>query len=714
MHKTTVTLIALLSFSLASLLVSPTAKSAAEFGDFEALYGDEKFISIATGSKKAITIAPAVATVITAEDIAAIGADDLDEALETVPGLHVSHYITAYTHIYNIRGIRSDTNPQVLVLINGIPTTNLFFGDSGRFWGGMPVKAISRIEIIRGPGSALYGADAYAGVINIVTKNSEDIDGTYAGGHVGSFDTHRAWLLHGRKLGAFNAAFALEVGTTEGHSRTIPVDAQSGLDAIISANDPNYEPASLAPGPVNLGRDNLDARLEISNDRWRFRTGYQGRFRVESGAGAAGALDPASRYKSERINADITYNNPNLSKNWNITFLASFLHASQEFEDPFVLFPPGADFTLIGGGGPFVDGVIGSPEVFERHYRLGFSTFYTGLRSHHIHLGSGWELGDLYEVGDLRNFLSNTFGLPIPHPTDLTNVSDTSEAFLPEEKRTVYYAFAQDEWTIARDWEFTSGIRYDHYSDFGETINPRLALVWQTAYNITSKLLYGRAFRAPAFAELHNRNNPVALGNPDLEPEIIDTVELAFDYRPTGNFRGALSLFSYRMKDIIQLVADPEPATSSTFQNAGRQKGRGFELEGEWKLAQNFTLIGNFSYQHSTDESSDSNAGFAPQRQLYMRADWRLAPAWKLHSQLNWVMDREREPEDTRQKVDDYTLIDLTLRRTHDAGSKWSLAFSVRNALDEKAAEPVPAAIGIPEDLPLAGRNFYFEAEHSF
>ena len=56
------------------------------------------------------------------------------------------------------------------MLINGIPITNLFQGDRNLVWGGMPVEAISRIEVIRGPGSALYGADAFAGVINIVTK----------------------------------------------------------------------------------------------------------------------------------------------------------------------------------------------------------------------------------------------------------------------------------------------------------------------------------------------------------------------------------------------------------------------------------------------------------------------------------------------------------------------------------------------------------------
>ena len=113
------------------------------------LYGDEEMISIATGRLTPINKAPAVATVITAKDIKAIGATDLDEVLETVPGLHVARNFIGYNPVYTFRGIYSDTNPQVLMLVNGIPITNLFLGDRNQIWGGMPVEDIARIEIIQ-------------------------------------------------------------------------------------------------------------------------------------------------------------------------------------------------------------------------------------------------------------------------------------------------------------------------------------------------------------------------------------------------------------------------------------------------------------------------------------------------------------------------------------------------------------------------------------
>ena len=168
------------TYLLAIMLLTiglPIYAEGTEEKDLAWAYGDEDFVSIATGSQQPIAKAPAVATVITAKDIRAIGATDLDEILETVPGLHVARSFTGYNPIYSIRGVYSGFNPQVLVLINGISITNLFFGDRGQVWGGMPVEAIARVEVMRGPGSAVYGADAFAGVINIITKTRQDIEG---------------------------------------------------------------------------------------------------------------------------------------------------------------------------------------------------------------------------------------------------------------------------------------------------------------------------------------------------------------------------------------------------------------------------------------------------------------------------------------------------------------------------------------------------------
>ncbi len=658
-------------------------------------YGDEDFISIATGRKQPIAKAPAVASVITSSDIRAIGAKDITEALELVPGLHVSKKAGGYEPIFVVRGIFSEFNPQVLILINGSPITSLLFGNRGEVWAGMPVEAISRIEVIRGPGSAVYGADAFAGTINIVTKNSSEIDGAEMGVMASTFNTVRAWAQYGGAIDDWELSLSLEVLDTNGQSEEVNSDIQSILDQAF------FTTASLAPEGINLGRKSLDFRLDVSNGIWRLRAGYQARRDVQSGAGASQALDPIGEGESDRLNFDITYQNKNL-EDWEIEVKASYFDVS--IETDLVLFPPGAFNTIFPGG--FPDGVIGKPDVYERHYRFDTSGFYTGFDGHDIRLGAGYHYQDQYRIEETKNFMTAITpagALPVPLG-GLIDVSDIAP-FNREEVREVSYLFIQDEWKLIRDWSLTAGVRYDHYSDFGDTVNPRFALVWDTANNLTTKLLYGRAFRAPSFAEQFNINNPIAIGNDNLDPEIINTYELAFDYTPSSSLRMGLNIFYYEMQDIIRFTP--------VARNTGDQTGQGLEWEFEWTVSDEFTVRGNYALQDSEDEDTDGDAPNAPQQQLYLRADYELMPGWSLNAQLNHVMDRERAIGDLRPGVDDYTILDLTLIGKELLRGV-DLTISVRNLTDEDAFEPSLAPGLIPNDLPLAGRSVFAEIRKSW
>lgn len=668
------------------------ARSPLEEQDLTRAFGNEEFISIATGTRQPISHAPAVASVITEEDIEAIGATDLDEILETVPGLHVAVAPRLYTPIYTIRGIYTENNPQVLILINDIPITNIFIGNRSDVWGGMPVNNIKRIEVVRGPGSAVYGADAFSGTINIITKTPDDINGTEFGARAGSFDMREGWILHGGHWGGFDTALSVQLKTTDGQDRTLEYDAQTALDTIYSTS------ASLAPGPVNLGRDSIDTRLDISRGTWKLRLGYQGRRDVETGAGVALALDPSGTNDSDRINADLTYKT-NLYTHWDVTGQLSYLDTTAESN--LVLYPPGAF------GGAFPDGMIGNPYVYERHTRVQLSSLYHGWDRHLVRLGVGYIYQDMYKATESKNFAPS--GAPLGSVVDVTN--DPNSVFIRPHDRDINYFFAQDEWSMAPDWQLTGGIRFDHYSDFGNTTNPRLALVWQTRYNLTTKLLYGRAFRAPAFNELYNINNPVALGNPDLKPEEIDTYEIAFNYQPSSRLTTRLNLFRYRMSDILRFVADPAPATTVTAQNTGDQHGQGLEIETEWTPNRLLTLVGNYSYQNSTEEDTGEDVSNAPQQQVYLRLDSQILPTSSLHTQVNWLADREYSPGFSGPDIDNYTLVDLTWRY-HPIGTRWAFALSARNVFDEDAREPSTTPASIPNGLPLAGRHFYLEATY--
>jgi outer membrane cobalamin receptor len=692
---------------LLTLLCLPVAEGVAEQSEFDdedellALYGDTQMISIATGKLQTLAKAPAVASVITSDDIRDMGATDLDQVLETVPGLHVTYSSLGYNPIYVFRGIHSNYNPQVLMLINGVPLHSLYQGDRSLIWGGMPVRAIERIEVIRGPGSALYGADAFAGVINIITQSGKDIDKNELGLLTGSHDTRDGWAKFSSDWRDFNIGMVFEYHKTDGQQEMIDSDLQSVLDWLTGTS------VSRAPGPVSLSRENLDIRLDIERGNWQFRSGLQRRRDWGNGLGVAEALDPDNRWASDRINADLNYRNITLAEHWELLAQVSYLDTSIESENDMRIFPALSDLSPIGFGGVYPEGLIGNPESFEQHIKTNLTAIYTRLERHQLRGSIGYDYSDLYRVRERKNFgLDPTTGLPLPPGSPVIDVSDTPYVYLSEGYRENLYVYLQDIWHLADDWELTTGVRFDDYSDFGSTTNPRVALVWSTSRKLTSKLLYGRAFRAPAFAETKAINNPVVLGNPELAPETLNSYELAFDYRATDDLKLALNMFRYDWRDIIKFTPDANGNTK-TANNTGRQTGQGFEVDMEWRLSDTYRLNANYAWQDSEDENTGTAAAQAPGSQAFVSMNWVLTDNIKLYSQFNWVMSRERDTLDLRPDIANYALLDLALHYQNDAHT-WGAQVKINNLLDTDAREPsswsFPAA-AIPGDLPLDGRN---------
>lgn len=683
----------------ALLCSSAAAQPLAEDEDLALIYGDKSTFSLATGSKQSLRRAPAVATVITAEDIRAMGAIDLDEVLESVPGIHVSRSAVRNGSLHSMRGIGAGgtVSSQVLFLQNGVPVTTLFNGDKGVDWVGVPVDNVARIEVIRGPGSALYGADAYAGVINVVTKTAAEAPGTMAGLGAGSFGTWSAWTQHGGALGPLEVAAYLRVGGTDGFKRTIEADAQTRNDRLFGTR------ASLAPGATNAGYESIDASVNLSAGNWRAHAGYRQRDKLQSYAGVSSALEPYSVGRADHFVGDISWHDPNFATHWGLGVTAAYSAYTFVYPGNLMLLPPGA--TLPGGA--FPAGMIGGPNHWDRQLRLSVNAAYSGFAGHQLRFGLGHDDLDLYRTKTYKNFRLNAAGAPIP-TGPVIDYSDI-QPFVRPQLRKVNSLFVQDEWNFAKDWALTAGLRHDRYSDFGNTTNPRLALVWDATLDLTAKLLYGHAFRAPSFNEQYGIN-PVANGNPSLLPETVRTLEAAATWQARKDLQLNLGVFFYRMADLIRLVPNAAPAPGSTFQNVGVQRGRGLEAEAAWDAGRSLRISGHYALQRAVDASTGRDPGYAPRRHLYARADWRFASGWLVGGQVNQVADRLRPAGDTRAPIADYATLDLSVRSERAKG-RWEFAAMIRNLFGADVREPSPApGLLLPNDLPQAPRSFYLQA----
>ncbi|MDD2853716.1 MAG: TonB-dependent receptor [Desulfuromonadaceae bacterium] len=638
-------------------------------------------ISLATGSPKQLKVAPSVATVITAEDIERLGVTTLDEALETVPGLHVIPSATnIFTSIWSIRGIYSQLNPQVLLLVNGQPMRNNTNGNKP-YGLRIPSSIISRIEILRGPGSAVHGADAFAGTINVITKSSSDIAGTSGGVRVGSFDSHSYRAEHGGSYGEWEIAAGVEYLKSGGdQGRVIERDA-------LGSGSP-----SMAPGPLDTHYEELTTHLSAARNGFTSRLFYNEVFESGHGPGVSQTLTGDGTSKGRQFLGSLSYKSMDILPDFNasVTLSGSYLLA----ENWFRFFPQA------------YRNMVGVPEGEDLNGGLELTGDYHGISHHQLRVAGGMNYYNT-DTSQHKNFgpgVSEQFG-------PLVDISNTPYVYLTEHNRTLLFAALQDEWNFAEGWELTAGVRLDDYSDFGSAINPRLALVWNTTPELTTKLLYGRAFRPPTFGEQYFQNNPATLGNRNLDPETLDSLELVFDYRPVKTLRLGLNIFGYRVKGMIDYVADPPPATTKTAQNARDQEGCGGELEADWKVLETLRLRGNFAYQNSVDKATDHAVPDTPGMKLYADVDWAFLPRWSTAAQYLWIGDRHRAAGDLRADIGNYDLVNLTVRRK-DIMKHWDISFAVRNLFDRSALEPSDPKV--PGDYPLEGRSFWTELRFTF
>ncbi|MFZ2169111.1 MAG: TonB-dependent receptor, partial [Methylococcaceae bacterium] len=432
---------------------------------------------------------------------------------------------------------------------------------------------------------------------------------------------------------------------------------------------------------------------------------------------------------SEQYLGDVKFSTEDWFDNLEIMAHASYLRA--DFQASVQAFPNNT-LARIGSDGNITNPLnITSPLVLlpdgfnanlgrlEQVPSIELSGLYKGFTDHLLRVGGGFR----YE--EITTNESKNVGTGVINPTQLlpppainvidgtlTTTTGTRDVYLPDTSRNILSAFVQDEWQITKDWQLTAGVRYDNYSDFGNTVNPRAALVWNVNEQFTTKLLYGKAFRAPSFTEQFQQNNPSQQGNPALKPEKINTFEWAADFRPLPTLRTAANLYYYQIKDLIGVAPDPGKPTRS-FQNVGDQDGYGGEFEWNWQVTEQVSVMGNYAWVHARNEQTHQQVTGIPEQHVYFATQWQFMPGWQIQPQINWIGGRTTPALDNRP-LDDYETIDITLRGKKLFGHL-NVAASLRNMFDATYREPAAvSAIQLPQNLPMQGRSFYLEASVNF
>lgn len=676
-----------------------TMANETENDDLDRIYANERMVSIASGYAQPLRKAPSVASVIASRDIEAIGAITLEDVLETIPGVHVGTG-RGISPVFGVRGIYTETNAQVLFKVNDLPVQDFAQGGRPQPWT-MLVKNIERIEIIRGAGSSIHGSDAVAGVINIITKDAEEMDGTQVGALAGSFDTWGGWLLHGSELGdKMDVAFSFQGMTTHGQNRTVRADDQTRFDALFGTN------ASLAPGGINTGRDQIDILLKLNyGDHWHWQGGYQKFNAVGTGTGTVDALDPEGKIDAHVATTQLRHTDTYFD-DFDVDVAINYL--GYQFNTDVTILPAGAF------GGSFVDGVKNETGFYSSQLMGEIKIVYDEFTNHRLLMGAGGRYYQTEDIEDRRNFVPGPTGIPQPagRLAD-ARLLGVERVVNSDKERTVYFGYLQDEWRLMPDWTLTAGLRADSYSDFGTTLNPRASLVWNATPTVTTKILYGRGFRAPSVLESFTTNTAQVIGNPDLDPETVNSLDLVAAYRKPGGLETSLDIYWFEVDDLIRTVPQPQAGAPNAlvFENTDGLTGYGLELEAAYAVTESLRVKMNYTAQATREREGKQNFGLLPNHQVFAQIDWRLNPYWFIDGRVNWVGERQRSADDPRANLSDYVDAGLTVRRD---GEWLDVSFTANNLFDSNIREPSFAFRSIPRDIPMAGRSFIGEINVHF
>ncbi|MBI5185727.1 MAG: TonB-dependent receptor [Nitrospinae bacterium] len=655
---------------------------------------DETYVITASKTLEHIKKTAASVTVITDKEIRNMGARNLMDVLSTVPGLGVTIHNYGWYELES-RGVKTTESDKILIMLNSHPLNVIYNGGALRNYHDLIIENIRKIEIIRGPGSAIYGANAFLAVVNILTKEAEDVDGAEFTSGGGSYGTQQYNLMLGKEIKDLDIFANFNFLDSGGFKGFVPRDTQTSNDEGMGTN------ASKAPGYTNSRLWKYDLDFGAGYRDFAFKGRY---IRDKRGlfSGVANALDDKGYLKLENYFLELSYSRAIAA---NLDFSAK-VYRDYSFRDSFyVVFPQG----YASSQGAFPEGFLGAPTEKNTKHGAEIQLTWDWNDSNKAIFGAMGEYQRQFDVRQKLNFDPLT-GAPLGSFQDVTPWANWNKNV----SRNVWAVYGEDIFDVMDNLRLTAGARYDRYNDFGGTFNPRAGLVWEFINGYDLKLLHGRAFRAPSFIDMYDINNPVISGNPNLKPEKINTLEASVGAEFTESISSRITLFRNSIRDVIA-QSDPDPVTGlRVYENSQNVISEGVELEMKAKLHEGSYLAMNYTFQNPREKITGRLAD-VPSNKGNIMANWEINEIFHLYGHLFLKGRTPRADGDTRSDVPGYGTVDATLmaRNFLKGWEGLELRFSMYNLLDKKYADPAPAGT-LPEDYPRPGRSVLGEVRYMF
>ena len=509
-------------------------------------------IEITTVSKKAESRieAPAIISIITRYDIVDKGYTSLSEAITSLPGVNNIQTYWGFNQLF-FRGIYSTLyNDKTLVLINGHP----FWGavNSSYYIESFPIEAVERIEVIRGPGSTLYGTNAFAGVINIITTNNGNDKGInktsgYMRGNQ-DFKNFSGGVFVKKSSRDINYTFSGQVNSGKGYDLYLPEEegGRTNLDYnFINNNSSIYSRLKYKDFAYDLylfqqEKSKIDAIPWVWGSTNQTHNNFKGIFHGLT----------YDIYKNDKLTIYTRGSYNNIYRIFNSRvygYYAKYISDGSRF-----------DVELNGG--------------YQFNENISFSS------------GVQYE----YVIADYYRFVDSD--------TD----SVIAYGFGNKNREASYFGgYIDSDFKLWNIIKIKAGLRISYNKNYNTIVNPRFGIVYKATENLYIKALYGNAYRAPNLFEKY-WNFGTTFGSEDLSVETINTYEANIEYT-YKNFSIKANYFYNQIQDLIG--RELRDTTTHYVNLNGISTTQGIETELKTNFSKNLSYYLNGTYLIPKDTS---------------------------------------------------------------------------------------------------------------
>ena len=600
------------------------------------------------------TQAPSNVTVLTSADIRAYGWRTLADALRSIRGLYTSND-RSYSYLGARGFLRSgDLNTRFLLQIDGTRINDPVF-DQAQLGGEFPLDLdlVDRIEFVPGPGSSIYGANAFFGVINVITRRASELEGPRGTLEAGQAGTRTGSTTYGWRDGDTELLLSASRSLSDGRDLYFPEfqGTAQGLD---------WERISRFFAHGQIGAWSMTF-LDGARTKGMATASYGQPFNVPGGQ----TLDRL------RL-AELGYRSQVLPMHGELT--GRVFHGDYHYRGLFV------------NREPF--GSINLDQTRARWWGADVSLFLQLTAAQKLVIGAEYQYNSKLT---LQNYDVE------PRVVYLDDVAYG--------KRLGIYA--QDEITLAQGLLLNAGLRYDRESSTGGVFSPRLALIAELARETTFKAIYGSAFRAPNNYELFYGIDGQGgqLANPTLGREKIRSHELSLVRQFGSNARFTLTAYANQASGLITEVDDEELGLP-IFRNVGRNRARGLEMEVERSWNNGARLRASLARQHVSNAAGEVNS---PRWLAKLNATGHMSGVWHAGVEGQYVSARSLIDggEAGGFVLANLNIFSVGLTRHFDA------SIGVQNLFDRRYSDPVSLGY-LQRSIEQDGRRVYFKLKAAY